>query len=168
VKSDAPLFCRMLLTSIPGDFGGVIELDQRFWSKVDASGICWEWTASISKGGYGKFTIPFGDGTGRSKHVYAHRHSWEILVGPISDGLQVDHLCRNRKCVNPDHLEPVTTQVNCHRGVSPAALNVGKTHCPLGHEYNSENTFENRQGYRQCKVCRRAYDKRRYAAKGRR
>lgn len=146
-----------------------IEYESRFWSKVDASGPCWEWTASLGKtGGYGKYTIPYRDGTGRSKHVYAHRHAYTTLVGEIPEGMQLDHLCRNRKCVNPDHLEPVTSRENNRRGVSPSGLNMAKNTCPSGHEYNEENTFISKVGHRQCKVCRRAYDKRRYAARGRR
>lgn len=145
------------------------EFEERFWSKVDATGPCWEWTASIGKtGGYGKYTIPFRDGSGKSKHVYAHRYAYEILVGPVPDGMDLDHLCRIRKCVNPDHLEPVSRRENLRRGIGLVAANMGKTHCDHGHEFNEENTHRTAQGYRQCKVCRRAYDKKRYALKGRR
>lgn len=138
------------------------EYEHRFWSKVDASGPCWEWTASVGKtGGYGKYTIPLRDGTGKSKHVYAHRHAYEILIGPVPSGMDLDHLCRVRKCVNPDHLEPVTRRENVRRGTGPTGRNMSKTSCPSGHEYDSSNTYVSPQGYRACIECRRAYDKKR-------
>lgn len=84
--------------------------NERFWSKVDASGDCWEWTAGKTSNGYGAF-YP----TPHSQ-IAAHRWVWQSLVGPIPDGLQIDHLCRNKGCVNPDHLEPVSFTVNQHRG----------------------------------------------------
>ena len=147
----------------------VFEFEERFWSKVDASGPCWEWTASLGKtGGYGRYSVPLRGGSGKRKQVYAHRHAYESLIGLVPDGLDLDHLCRNRKCVNPDHLEPVTRRENLRRGIGPTGLNMAKKHCPQGHEYNSENTFISRQGCRQCKVCRRAYDQKRYALRGRR
>jgi hypothetical protein len=96
---------------------------ERFWSKVDASASCWVWTAATAGQGYGKFTL---SSDGKSTYPYAHRHSWELLVGPIPDGMTLDHLCKNRKCVNPDHLEVVTQAVNCLRGESPPARNARK------------------------------------------
>lgn len=89
----------------------------RFWSKVNADGPCWEWTAAIGQtGGYGKYSLPLNDGSGKGRYVYAHRYAYEILVGPVDESLDLDHLCRNRKCVNPDHLEPVTRRENLRRG----------------------------------------------------
>lgn len=140
----------------------------RFWSKVNASGPCWEWTAAIGKtGGYGKYTLPLNDGSGKSKHVYAHRYAYELLAGPVDKFLDLDHLCRNRRCVNPDHLEPVTRKENLRRGVGPTGLNMAKTHCPRGHEYSEENTRVNKNG-RACRACHREHDRKRYAEKGRR
>lgn len=88
--------------------------EKRFWAKVDV-GDCWEWTATRHPQGHGMFTPP------QSNPVYAHRFAYELLVGPIPPGLTLDHLCRNRGCVNPDHLQPVTQRVNVLRGDAPAA-----------------------------------------------
>lgn len=87
-----------------GDKG---DLD-RFWSKVDTSGDCWNWTASVTKQGYGQFSIG-----GRHGHkLYAHRYSFELVNGDIPSGLQIDHICHNRKCVNPEHLRLATNKQN--------------------------------------------------------
>jgi len=118
---------------------------ERFWAKVDKSGECWEWTASLSRG-YGKFYL-------RGKYANAHRVSYEWLVGPVPDGLVLDHLCRNQACVRPEHLEPVTHMENCQRGLQGAYLKA-RTHCPDGHAYTAENTRRRRgTGQRSCKAC---------------
>jgi hypothetical protein len=83
----------------------------------------------------------------------AHRLFYEQLVGPIPDGLQLDHLCRVRHCVNPDHLEPVTQTANVLRGIGPTAVNAGKTHCVHGHPFTPDNTYINKQGNRHCRAC---------------
>ena len=88
---------------------------ERFWEKVDATGDCWEWTSSRTRKGYGGFRAVSG-------WASAHRWAYEHLVGPIPPGLQIDHLCRVRHCVNPDHMEPVTNQVNQLRGTALNAL----------------------------------------------
>lgn len=137
-------------------------VDERFWSKVDAMGVCWEWTKNTHKG-YGRFQL---DG----KSVQAHRVSWELLVGPIPAGLQIDHRCRNTLCVNPDHLEPDTPRENTLRGVAairgPHNRQARKTHCPQNHEYTTENTYVTRDkaGYvrRQCVTCRYARNRARH------
>lgn len=111
---------------------------------------CVEWIASINGSGYGTF------GAGGGRTVMAHRWSYEYHVGPISDGLDLDHLCRNRKCVNPAHLEPVTTRTNLLRGVGVGCANAKKTHCPKGHPYSGDNLYvPPGRSNRACRSCRR-------------
>jgi hypothetical protein len=123
-------------------------LHERFLEKVEMvteSG-CWIWTGgNDGRGGYGKFSA-------NGEAHYAHRFSFEAFREPIPPGLEIDHLCRVRCCVNPHHLDVVTTRENCLRGVSPAAIHARKTHCPRGHEYNDINTYV-LDGKRQCKPC---------------
>ena len=118
------------------------NVSERFFEKVDASGDCWEWTASFGRDGYGQFGV---DG----KVVKAHRWVWEHLVGPIPNGLEIDHLCRKPRCVNPDHLEPVTHAENMRRGFG----NRRKTHCPQGHPYSGPNLFIDSRRFRCCRLC---------------
>lgn len=128
-----------------------------FWEKVNKDGPngCWEWTGWISTEGYGGFQTPKRPRGPRS--TYAHRFSYELLVGPIPKGLHIDHLCRNRKCVNPDHLEPVTNRENVLRGIGLSAENARKEFCKNGHEFNAENTYyrPGGAGHRNCKQCKR-------------
>ncbi|TDD77726.1 HNH endonuclease [Actinomadura rubrisoli] len=91
---------------------------------------------------------------GERKNVVVHRFVYESLVGPIPEGLVLDHLCRVRACCNPAHLEPVTDRVNILRGASITAANARKTHCDHGHEFTSQNTYRHR-GRRLCRACNR-------------
>lgn len=119
---------------------------ERFWEKVRKTDSCWIWLAN-KIGGYGQFTI-----TGRIK-VQAHRFSYELLKGPIPCGLQIDHLCKNPSCVNPDHLQPVTARENTLRSNSLSALNARKKFCSRGHEFSGDNlVFQGRR--RRCRTCR--------------
>jgi len=121
---------------------------RRFWAAVHvADNDCWEWTGSLNPHGYGAFNVNDG-------HRQAHRVAYEIIVGPIPDGLQIDHLCRNPPCVNPAHLEAVTQRENILRGVGFAAKAARATHCPSGHPYNEANTYVSPStGWRRCRTC---------------
>jgi hypothetical protein len=122
----------------------------RFWSKVEKTSTCWLWTAGTCRG-YGHFHASRSVG-GRT--LRAHRVAYELLRDPIPEGMHLDHLCRVRGCVNPDHLEVVTGATNTLRGISSPAINARKTHCRRGHEFTPENTYIDR-GSRRCKACRR-------------
>lgn len=123
----------------------------RFWAKVDRSGDCWEWLAHRNWGGYGRFW--WGGRLGQ-----AHRFAFQLTHGPIPLGLTIDHLCRNRGCVNPAHLEAVSMRENTLRGIGGPANNARKTHCYLGHPLDEANTtIYERDGkpVRRCRACHR-------------
>ncbi len=124
----------------------------RFWRKVNklSEDECWEWQGAISPAGYGTITPS-------ESSTRAHRLSFEINSGQIPTGLVIDHMCRNRRCVNPNHLRAVTPRVNAlENSVGHAARNAVKTHCPRGHEYTPENTYSppDRPNARACKICK--------------
>lgn len=131
----------------------VRSLRERFEEKyvVDEETGCWLWTAKTLPGGYGCI----GEGRTGGRTLLAHRVSYELHVGPIPDGLSLDHLCRTRNCVNPEHLEAVTMQENTLRGDTLPAANAAKTHCARGHEFTPENTYRTRRGSRACRECQR-------------
>jgi hypothetical protein len=136
--------------------------EERFWVKVDRSGgpdACWVWTATLTHNGYGRFYLD----RNRSAHVVSY--TW--AVGPIPDGLELDHLCHtndpscalgnncpHRRCVNPKHLEPVEPLVNALRGRGNGQIT--KTHCPRGHPYSGSN-LAIYKGWRHCRACREAH-----------
>lgn len=124
-------------------------LDQRFFSKVHMTSACWVWTAADNGNGYGVFW------TGE-RNTYAHRFSYEAMVAPIPAGLQIDHLCRNRACVRPEHLEPVTCRENLLRGDTRTAREAAQTHCIRGHGFTVANTYRYPgTGKRECRTCNR-------------
>lgn len=112
---------------------------------------CVEWTGAVSSGGYGNFR-------GRC----AHRVAYEAQYGPVDAALQLDHLCRNTLCVNPDHLEPVTPWVNTMRSRSPSAINAGRLVCTAGHRLDAANTYRRPDGRRECRACHRRQELERY------
>jgi hypothetical protein len=122
----------------------------RFMARVNKTDTCWLWTRGINSKGYGLFHF-------RARDVLAHRFAYEALVGPVPDGLELDHLCRVRHCVNPQHLEPVTRRVNSQRGDHLTNhWERRKTHCNRGHEFTAENTaYRGERRWRQCRTCHR-------------
>ena len=128
-----------------------IPLEARFWAKVRKSpdpGGCWIWTGSKSEGRYGSFNVA---GVIRPAHCVAY----ELATGPIPDGAELDHLCRQKLCVRPDHLEPVTHKVNVLRGKGPTAQNAQKDMCSRGHPFDLINTYWRTDGGRRCRACKR-------------
>ncbi len=119
-----------------------------FWERVDKTGSCWLWTGHLQSGGYGQMRL---DGY----LTLVHRIAYQAMVGPVPAGLQLDHLCRVRRCVNPDHLEPVTNRENVLRGAGITAQNAKKTHCKRGHAFDLDNTRWSPGGGRACGACQR-------------
>lgn len=129
----------------------------RFFSKVDSSGgsdSCWEWQGAIrGRSGYGNFFVS-------GFTLVAHRVAYSLCVGPVPEGFDLHHTCRNRSCVNPDHLKPITHRENCLLGVGTPASNFLKTHCDHGHVFDLFNTYY-WHGERYCRACRREFDRKR-------
>lgn len=127
----------------------------RFWSKIaQRPDECWEWTGSRNLRGYGQISV---DG----RTCAAHRIAYELIVGPIPDELTIDHLCSNKWCVNPDHLEPVTGAENTRRAWESRAPRARRTHCYKGHPYSGDNLYMDKRGRRFCRACKRDTEKRR-------
>lgn len=126
-------------------------IEERFWSKVDKGSDCWTWTGYLRDGKYGAMKV-------RGDLFMAHRVAWVIAHrSDVPDGLVLDHLCRNTRCVNPGHLEPVTDRVNLLRGETFNARQAAQTHCKLGHALAGDNVYAGAlaRGIRHCKTCNR-------------
>ncbi len=132
----------------------VSDIEHAMWGRFTIGDGCWKWTGYLVRG-YGAVHL---DG-----HLkYVHRVIYELLVGPIPQGLELDHLCRNPTCVNPDHLEAVTHRENVLRGMSISANRARQTRCKRGHPFDLANTYVGPEGNRQCRACARLYQNERY------
>jgi hypothetical protein len=122
---------------------------------------CWQWTGKLHPDGYGVIDVTLSRNLRRPRMV--HRVAYELFVGPVPSGLQLDHLCRNRACFNPEHLEPVTQQENIRRGL----FGILRTHCRHGHELTPENTYSPAKSpnTRFCRACGREATRRYLARK---
>lgn len=117
--------------------------------KIPELGPCWLWIGCTQYNGYGQITIDY-------KTLLVHRFAYELFKGPIPDDLEIDHLCRIKRCCNPVHLEAVTHSVNVSRATS---FNGSKTYCPQGHEYSELNTYITKKGRRKCRRCHNEREK---------
>lgn len=134
---------------------------QKFWARVNFNGPipifrpdlgpCWIWAGSRLTNGYAR--LPINNG---KKNLLGHRVSYTLMKGKIPAGLQIDHLCRVRHCVNPHHLEAVTCRINLLRGKTLTAENAAKTICPKGHKYTKANTYTDKDNCRHCRICKKA------------
>jgi hypothetical protein len=129
------------------------------WPDVDD---CWPYGGHVGTNGYGRFLVRRASG---ACHLLAHRAAYQLFAGPIPDGLTLDHLCRNRPCVNPAHLEPVTVRENLFRApLSQAFINAAKVDCLRGHPLVGSNVYITSTGGRRCRECSRRDSLRRYHA----
>lgn len=132
------------------------DLLARFARHCRVDGDCLIWTGSTNGPAalkYGKFHV---SENGVKKRVRAHRWIYERLIGAVPKGLDLDHLCRNRRCVAVAHLEPVTRKENLQRAIGcVTTLHAAKTHCPQGHPYSGDNLLVEKRG-RKCRACKNA------------
>lgn len=132
-----------------------IPMQDRFWDKVLKTDTCWVWIGKLSDQGYGILTDY------ETKQYRAHLLAWTWENGPVPDGLELDHLCRNRACVRVSHLEAVTHKTNMERGANAQA-----THCANGHPRTPENTgINSKEGWKRCLICHRERELARYRRK---
>lgn len=134
-----------------------MELLSNFFGKINFTDSCWYWTAGKTKAGYGMFVE-------KGKHIYAHRFAYKTFKSKLTKGLVLDHLCRNRACVNPEHLEEVTMKTNYERGVAPEKFtrwNAYKDSCKKGHPLVTSNRYfrQSKPHWRECNECRRLASK---------
>lgn len=137
------------------------KIVERFWSKVEKTEGCWNWTGDTNGSGYGRFWPTW------RKWITAHRFAYKLLVGPIPDGKILDHLCENKVCVRPDHVRATTHAGNVLRGKGPTARNARKTTCKRGHPLSGENLKLYKppnypRALRVCRACVKIRDAARY------
>lgn len=139
------------------------RLKRAFEKRVDRTGDCWIWTGYVNPNGYGQLGTIL---QGKKDTILAHRLSWMLFRGPLVEGLVIDHLCRDRRCVNPEHLELVTNTENVMRGIGLGPTNRAKTHCKRGHAFTEANTGI-KDGKRVCRACARLWAKEHHMPKPR-
>jgi hypothetical protein len=137
------------------------EFRAGFWARVEKTDSCWLWQGPLTDKGYGDIHVRDVSRPSRQRSVRVHRLTYEWAIGPIPKGLVIDHLCRVRNCVNPEHLEAVTQGENTKRGQTFVADNLRKTHCPQKHPYDAANTIPYRNTHggisRYCRICQGNY-----------
>ncbi len=136
----------MIKRALNGQFAGVGTIEERVWAKVSLGDGCWEWQGAKHQG-YGVVAVS------RIRKRRVHRLIYEMVYGPIPTGLQIDHLCRNRSYVRPDHLQVVTSKENTLRGHGPSALNASKSRCHVGHPFDRLHTYIDKFGKKHCRAC---------------
>jgi hypothetical protein len=133
-----------------------MPVEERLWRRVQKGGPddCWLWLGATNGNGYGVIGVG-SRAVGDLKHAYVHRIAWELERGQIPEGLEIDHLCRTRMCVNIRHLALVTHAENNRRGMGLVGINSRKTHCPAGHPYDEANTYRapGSPNDRHCRAC---------------
>jgi len=125
------------------------QIPKRIAARIDQRGPeeCWPWTGKLTEKGYARICL-------NGRRTTVHRYLYEVYVGPVPNGLVLDHLCRVRHCVNPAHLEPVSNRENVLRGIGPTAVNAKRVYCLFGHLFDEANTMKARNGGRLCRTCR--------------
>lgn len=145
----APVLTNPTLSEVEMAKKIISDIDRVFKSVEVVIDSCWIWSGPLDKDGYAR-SIKIGSRSdGSRRFVRSHRFVYEQMVGPIPDGITIDHLCRNRCCLNPAHLEPVTGRENTQRG-----WRKNKTHCKHGHPLSGQNLIVNKNGSRNCRECR--------------
>lgn len=126
------------------------ETVTRFWANVEKTPACWLWAGTPTGNGYGQFRV------GGGQRIGPHRFAYGLMVGPVPEGMHLDHLCRNRLCVNPAHLEPVTSTENMRRGRALSPKTQRRAECHKGHSlFVPRNLYVTPDGRRQCRECHR-------------